>query len=73
VKDVIYDLSMINNAMLIEHEPYYVKNEKTLGHLDPHMLCIIICHSEAVHFLTFWQYIPYLTTFQAHNIMDVIC
>lgn len=45
---------MINSAVLIEHEAYYVKNEKTLGRLDPHMLCIIMDHSEAVHFLTFW-------------------
>ena len=45
---------MINSAMLTEHEDYYVKNEKTFGRLDPHMLCIIIYHSESVHFLTFW-------------------
>lgn len=28
----------------------YVKNRKTLGHLDPHKLCIIIHYSETVHF-----------------------
>ena len=28
---------MINNAMLIRLEAYYVKNEKTLGRLDPHI------------------------------------
>jgi len=54
VKDIIYDLSTINSAMLIEHETYYIKNEKILGHLEPHVLCIIVYHSEAVHFLTFW-------------------
>jgi hypothetical protein len=54
MKNVIYDLSMINNAMLIEHEAYYVKNEETLGRLDPRMLCIIIYRSEAVDILTSW-------------------
>jgi hypothetical protein len=73
VKDVIYDLSMINSAMLIEHEAYYVKNEKKHGRLDPHMLYIIIHHSEAANFLTCWQYIPYLTTWWTHTSMDVIC
>jgi hypothetical protein len=72
VKDVFCDLSMINNAMLIEHEAYYVKNEKTLVCLDPHMLCIIIYHSEAVHFGTFWQYIPYLTTWQTQYGCDLL-
>ena len=53
MKNVIYDLSMINNAMHVEHEAYYVQNEKTLGRLDPHMLRIVIYHSEAVHFFNF--------------------
>jgi len=37
----IYDIRSlrVNTAMLIEHEAY-VKNEKTLGRLAPHMLFI---------------------------------
>lgn len=66
MKDVIYGLSVINNAMLIQLEAYYVKNEDTWTSGSTH-------HSEAVHFLTFWQCIPYLTTWLTHNSMDVVC